>query len=130
MPNPTATWIPFQPDGVPALKINFPNLGTGAVLPISIGPSRLFGLYAINTQATTAAYVQVFDAIVGNIVLGTTIPDEQLFLSAAAPSTAFIQLPRNGLYFANGISVQSTTTPSGNTGSASGVYVYAMYLNP
>jgi len=123
-----ATWVPLQFDGTPASKINFVNLGTGAIQTVANSTARLFGLYAINTQASTAAFVQVFDALVANITLGTTIPDQQLFV--AGTSTASIMLPMAGLYFTNGIAVQSTTTAGGNTGSASGVTVYAMYLKP
>jgi hypothetical protein len=121
------TWIPTTPDGTPAQKVNFPNLGTGTIQPIALSTARLFGLYAINTSGA-AAYVQIFDALVANITLGTTAPDEQLLVASAG--TAYLLLPQDGLYFANAISVQSTTAVSGSTGSASGVYVYAMYLTP
>ena len=123
-----ATWVPLQFDGTPSSKKNFVNLGTGAIQSVATGASRLFGFYAINTQASTAAYVQIFDLLVANITIGTTVPDEQLYV--AGTSSAYLWLPEAGLYFANGISIQSTTAAGGASGSASGVTVYAMYLNP
>jgi hypothetical protein len=122
-------WTILAPDGTPASKWNFPNLA-GTVQAIAASQARLFGLYAINNQTATAAYVQLFDVVAASVNLGTTVPDEQLFLSASGPSTAFLWLPNYGLQFVNGISVASTTTISGSTGSAAGVYVYAMYLMP
>lgn len=113
--------------GIPVSKINFPNLaGTIATVP-GQGARVLYALYVINNQASLTAYVQVFDiAAATGVTLGTTVPDGQI--AVAALTMAFLPIPSTaGVLFTNGIQIASTTTISGSTGSAAGVYVYALY---
>lgn len=105
-------------------KFQFENL-VGTVQTVKATGGTLYAFYAINNQAATAAYIQVFD-VAGTVTLGTTIPDLQVY--AAALSVVFIPIPSQlGVNFSNAIKCASTTAVRGNTGSASGVYVYALY---
>jgi hypothetical protein len=119
--------------GVPTLKWNFPNLvGTvQTILPVGTGqagPRVLYALYVLNTQTSLAAFVQLFDlASASGVTLGTAVPDLQM--EVAGSTAAFFPIPSTvGVAFTNGIQIASTTTVSGSTGSATGVYVYALYL--
>ena len=99
------------------------NLGT--VVAVKAGAGNLAGLQIINTQATLAAYVQVFDAATGSVVLGTTVPVLEILVPAASSVSA--TLPPEGVNFATAISIASTTAEFGNTASAAGVCANAQY---
>ena len=128
MPQYAAPWVPLQPDGTPSSKQNYVNLGTGAIQQLTTSATRLFRMYVVNSQASTATYIQVFDSLVANITLGTTTPDEMLLVPGSASGS--IQFPVYGQLFTTAVAVQATTTAGGAVGSASGVYVYFSYLNP
>ena len=96
----------------------------GAAASIKTAPGNLYGLQVVNAQAATA-FVQVFDAAVGAVTLGTTPPD--LELQVAANSAASLPVPLEGINFANAITVASTTAEAGSSASAAGVQVFAQY---
>ena len=117
--------MPPLTTNTPVLKWNFPNL-VGTPQQIKAGPTVLYGLYVLNTTAATC-FVQVFDQAQGGVTPGTTVPDLQI--SCLTVAAAFIPIPSTaGVQFNAGIQVISTTAVSGGTGSASGVFVYALYL--
>jgi hypothetical protein len=95
----------------------------GAAAAVKATPGNLYGLQVVNAQAATA-FVQIFDAAVGGVTLGTTTPD--LELQVVANSTVSLPVPTEGINFANAITVASTTE-GGATPSAAGVQVFAQY---
>jgi hypothetical protein len=98
----------------------------------------LKSLMAINTSGADA-YIQVFNApqtgqlaaqtiagaIVNAPVLGTTMPDAELYV--ASGEQASLPLPVDGQSFNTALSIFSATAEGGGTGSASGVMVWGNY---
>lgn len=98
------------------------DVGGTPVLHEGIG--TLYGLQIANYQAA-AAYVQIFDKINSNVVLGTTVPDLQVVV--AANSFLTVPVPAVGMSFEVGLTLASTTAAGGSTGSAAGVAVYTQF---
>lgn len=96
----------------------------GTVQTVKGSAGTLFVLSVINTSGASA-YVQVFDALSGNVTLGTTTPDVEILVAAGAQVS--LVLPMIGAAFATAITVASTTAEKGNTGSAAGVEVFALF---
>ena len=82
------------------------------VTNIKTSPGNLWGMSAFNGHAA-ACFIQVFDALAANVVLGTTAPTFVLPVAGTAISNVFPTIPiRN---FKVAISVASTTTATGST---------------
>lgn len=95
------------------------------VVAIKASPGVLFGLQILNTTGA-AAYVQIFDVATGGVTLATTTPDMEFLVPTGAE--LIVPLPDRGVNFATAISIASTTTEKGLTGSAAGVQVFAQYV--
>lgn len=107
-----------------ATQANFVNLA-GTVQAIKASAGTLYAVQMWNGTGATA-FGQIFNVATGSVTLGTTVPDLQF----ACPTLTycFAPIPSTiGVNFATAISVASTTTVSGASGSASGVYLYAQY---
>src|SRR6266404_5041810 len=76
------------------------------------------------TNASVApAFVQVFDSAAANVVLGTTKP---LFTIPCSATAGFTSVNfSHGWLVDFSVSVFSTTTPTGSSGSAPGVFLQA-----
>jgi hypothetical protein len=96
----------------------------GTVTQVGTTAAVLLGVQVYNGSGA-AAYIQVFDAVPGNVTLGTTVPDKQFEVANGA--IVSLNLPSIGSAFVNGISLASTTAANGSTGSSNGVYAYADY---
>jgi hypothetical protein len=94
-------------------KVSLPAL-TATVTAVKLGASQLGMLDCYNPNAT-AAYVQIFDAPVASVTLGTTPPSQSIGIAATA-SRNFTLSP--GEEFLNAISIAATTTPTGSTAPA------------
>ncbi len=92
-------------------------------------PARLLSVHAANLT-TADAYLQLFDALIANVTVGTTVPD-QIFLVPAGNGTlagALIEeYETPGARFITGIAYAATTTPTGNTAPATGITLTAGY---
>ena len=95
---------------------------TGAKATVSIGAGNLVGIQVLNNQGA-AAFIQLFDALLAGVTLGSTNPDWE-FSVPANTTTAFNPIPAPGLKFRTGVVVGSTTTEKGATPSAAGVQVF------
>lgn len=91
---------------------------------VKVSAGTLYGLLLTNTTAA-AAFVQVFDVTSGSITVGTTPPSQMHLVPAG--SSMLLSFPAVGVAFLTAINVASTTTATGNTGSASGMNVTAFY---
>lgn len=91
---------------------------------VSSVPATLFGWTIINDHATVPAYVQFYDSAA--VTPGTTAPKIMICVPALdSKSQEFV----GGITFNTAITVASTTTPTGATGTATDdVSVSAMYL--
>lgn len=103
----------------PLEKSNLRDVGAKATL--SVGKVTLAGLSIVNNQAAVI-FVQLFDALLANVTLGTTVPDYEF--SVAASTSVVVPIATNGVLFRTGIVVGSTTTEKGATPSAAGVIIY------
>lgn len=94
----------------------------GAKATVIIGEGNLIGIQVLNNQGA-ATFVQLFDALLANVTLGSTNPDWE-FSVPANTTTAFNPLPGPGLKFRTGIVVGAATAEKGGTPSAAGVQVF------
>lgn len=101
----------------PAERI-VPLRDLGAKATVVIGRTNLLGANVVNNQAAII-FVQLFDALLANVTLGTTTPDYEF--QVAASSSAQLPMPVQGLVFRTGIVAGSTTTEKGAAASAAGV---------
>lgn len=105
--------------------------GTGAALltntVVSVkasGPASLFGISFVNS-GVSAAYVQIFDAAPGSVVLGTTAPKLAFWVPAGgAWEEKWADL---GVSFSTAISVAATSTATGSAAPAAGVFAALYY---
>ena len=95
-----------------------------AVTNLKAAAGVLHGVQVVNASAA-AAFVQIFDALAANVVLGTTTPDKEIEVAAGA--TVYLPLPAGGVTFGNAISAAATTAEKGSIGSAAGVEVFFDY---
>ena len=98
----------------------------GTAQAVKATGGTVFGVQALNTSAAIA-FVQLFNVAAASVVAGTTVP----LLECIVPVTSGfvnIDLPALGVAFDTAISVCSSTTEGGATGSAAGVTVYVEYL--
>lgn len=77
------------------------------------------GKILVQNRSAAVAFVQVFNALAANVILGTTVPLFQILLPA---TTGQEQVDFNPpIMMDTAMSVFSTTTDGGLTGSAAGV---------
>ena len=99
------------------------NLQT-AVL-VKAAPGQLLGLDITNTS-TAVAFIGMFDvATAGSVTLGTTIPKVSFGIAGSASRT--VTVGDVWVQFNTGMVMAATTTPTGSTTAAAGVYVTAMF---
>lgn len=105
----TSTFIAARPLGVaqPVLAAALSN----TVVQISAQPGSLESVSAYNGAAAAPVYIQVFDALAPNVVLGTTKPK---YIFAMGQASA-LNLADLNLNFATAIAVAATTTATGST---------------
>jgi hypothetical protein len=98
----------------PAAKVHLRDVG--ALTAIKTTPGALMALQVVNTIAS-ALYVQLFDAPVASVTLGTTRPDMELLIGASSFFNAV--LPAGGIAFGSAITIAIT--------AGTGVEVFAQY---
>lgn len=81
---------------------------------VFIGQGNLFGFECENNDVTNDVFLQVFDALVGSVTLGTTVPTFTFRIPAGAN---FGKDAQNLVlhFFATGCVVAATTTRTGLT---------------
>lgn len=107
----------------PVSSIYISNVGGSSFNTIYAGPGFLWG-WQIQNTTTASVYVQVFDSLAPTV--GTTTPAMSLWLPPSGGIDAFGVSP---FYFATGITVSCTTTPTGSTAPASAINLNFFY-NP
>jgi hypothetical protein len=93
------------------------------VLQATLGCTNLKGIVVTNSSAATC-FVQLFNALVAGVSLGTTLADLQVEVGAGL--TVSLPMPPEGAIFGTGIAIASTTTDNGLTGSGATVTAYLM----
>lgn len=93
----------------------------GAKATVTIGKTTVGGVIVANTQGA-ACFVQLFNALLANVTLGTTVPDFEV--NVAANAAASFQF--NPILFRLGVVIGSSTAEKGATPSAAGVEVFVL----
>ncbi len=104
----TVTTVPTVGNGWTPFLDN--NQGT-TVTTVKSSAGELGAYHCLNTNASTTAYLQIFDTT-GSVTLGSTVPVLSLGLPAADGGNLEWS---QGIHFANGIKVAATTTATGST---------------
>lgn len=98
---------------------------TNTPVAVKAGSASLYGVSFVNS-GTAAAYVQLFDAGVGSVTLGTTAPK----LSFWVPAGGAWEEKFSGeakVAFATALTAAATTTATGNTAPAAGVLATVLF---
>lgn len=95
------------------------------VTNISTGCVTISKIIVVNTSGAVA-FLQVFPMIASLVTLATTVP---CFSLPVAASSGVLDMDFAGDHavFPNGLSMASTTTVEGSTGSASGVFLQVFF---
>src|SRR5262249_19843122 len=80
----------------------------------------LYAIQVVNNQGATA-FIQIWDVASGSVVVGTTNPDLEFQVAANSDKQLMFY---DGVPFGTAISLASTTTEKGASGSAAGVQVF------
>jgi hypothetical protein len=83
------------------------------------GPGQMYGMTLGNSNATPV-YVQMFDALAANVILGTTAPKYSFLVPAGGTLARDFS---NGVEFSNAITFACTSTRTGNVAAANSVDV-------
>ncbi len=103
----------------PRTKSKIRNLNA-TVVAVKASAGVLYAVQILNTTGA-ACYVQIFDKAAGSVVLNTDTPDLEYLVALGAQLLVPLG---DGANFTTAISIASTTTEQGLTGSASGVMVF------
>lgn len=116
MASASASETGLTPSFTPALSNTVTNIKTTG--------GRLYG-YHIENPNIQKAYVQFFNALAVNVILGTTTPYFPLNVPAGGVLDTFLPNP---VSFGVAHSIAATTTATGNTAPSSGLIVTIFYL--
>ena len=89
------------------------------------GGRQIFG-YDLYNNNSAQAYVQIFNQIAANVVLGTTVPDLVIVLPANGGRNVSYQM--RGISFSNALSVAVTSTRTGSSAMSNAADVSIFYL--
>ena len=94
------------------------------------GPGWLLSVEASNPNAADA-YLQLFDVASGSGTVGSTAPNQSLFVPAGdgTKDGAMDKDFGAGIFFENAITYACTTTSTGNTDPTTGLVVNMVYRN-
>jgi len=93
----------------------------GAKATVLIGEGTLMGITGVNGLAAIS-FIQVFDALIANVTLGTTNPDYEFPVPASVGTV--LPFSASGVKFRTGIVVGVTTAEKGNTAVAAGFQAF------
>lgn len=108
---------------------NFPEINkpifkaavVGAKTAVKATPCQVHGWQIVN-QTAAEAFVQVFDKAVGDVTVGTTVPDYVIPLPASGGAV----LPADTIGFRHdiGLVIACTTSPTNSTDAACDVLLF------
>lgn len=100
---------------------SFWNNAVTTAVAVKAAGGKLSALRLVNTTAAVA-YLQCFDALAADVVLGTTTPT---FAVRLAANESLVFTPTVPIEFLTGLVIAGTTTATGSTGAA--ISVLAVY---
>ena len=102
----------LQPALVPTAKTVFKETLNGTKYAVTSNTSLLFGIHLLNSNSAVA-YLQLFDASLSSVTIGTTTPSISIGIKASDSRDIVFDKP---IRFDAAISAAATTTATGNTG--------------
>ena|ERR1700687_4482510 len=118
--------------GSPTNEIIFQDTAMGNVVDaIKASSARLYSVIIDNTLNASASYVKLFNLGSGSVVVGTTAPDEIIFVPGLALVTVtYFTGAAQGKVFATALSAFCVTTggTAGSTSPSSSVIVSISYV--
>lgn len=118
-PSTADVGLPTREVPSPAVLNN--NRDVGAKAAVKAAATILYSITITNAQAAVA-FIQLFNVALAGVTLGTTVPDFEV--SIPANSSLTLSWMDRGLNFSTALTVGSTTTEKGATGSAAGVQIF------
>lgn len=91
-------------------------LTNSAVQVVSGGVHNLANVIVYNPNGSVE-YIQLFDALIAGVTLGTTVPK----MVIPIPASTTVSIPVSPVSFFTGISAAATTTPTGSTAPGTGI---------
>lgn len=91
---------------------------------VKAAPGQLFGWSIANLDASIT-YLQLFDALVANVTVGTTAPNFDIVIPASGALNQVSDFPAGN--FQNGITIAATTTATGSTAQTNGLVLTLFY---
>lgn len=119
---PFVDFTPLQPI-VPSKQFAVVS-GIAQPLPLSGGPCTLYRL-DMHNASSAVAYLQVFDALVANVTLGSTFPTLQFLLPIGTTSIDFTGM--GGVPFTTELVCAPTTASEGSSIVATGISLNAEF---
>lgn len=120
--------LPLKADGP---QVFFNSALVGTVTNVKNTSGSVYG-FSVGNIATTACFLQIFNATAANVTLGTTVPVMSILVnlsSATVPggptNLSFVNSP---VPFNTAISVAGTTTATGSTPCSTGLIVNLFFL--
>lgn len=101
-------------------------LFTSVPATVKAAPGNLYGIDFYNPNAA-ACFIQIFDALIGSVTLGTTVPK----LVKWVPANGAWEEKFTGeakITFSTGMAIAATTTPVGGGAPTAGLYGNIVYL--
>lgn len=105
----------------------FNNALTAAAVALKATQGHLFKVTAFQVAANAATYIQWFNKVTTNVVLGTTVPDYVMYIPAGASEIIEEFVDNTAPFFSTAISYAATTTPTGLVAPANAIQVSLLY---
>lgn len=102
----------------------------GTIDPVKASPATVYYVQVDNSLNGSASYVKLYNLASGSVVVGTTVPDEVIFVPGNAVVTeVFSTSAAPGKAFGTALSAACTTAggTAGNTSPSSNVKVTIVY---
>lgn len=96
------------------------------VTNITSGSNQMFG-WNISNGTGSAVWIQFFNALASDVILGITAPTRTLLIPAGTPAVLIIEEGPGFPNFSTALSCAATTTETGNTAPASAISVEIFY---
>ena len=108
-------------NGLMYLGVPFSASVSGTVTKVKDGAGQVFGYHILNNSGTIA-YAQMFNKKASDVIVGTTVPDYVIPLTANGG--AVMPMGRTGTTHSTGISIACTTTRGGSAGATCDVLLW------
>jgi hypothetical protein len=106
---------------------SYNNALTNAAVALKAGPGHLFKVTAFQPAANAATYIQWYNVLQADVVVGTTLPVYVMYIPAGAGATIEEFIDNTAPFFDVAISYAATTTPTGAGAPANAIQISLLY---